>query len=66
MKHWDHFKSRIAGIPQSEELATMLTLTGGSPNALPINTDSIERGLQQAHTVRNRYTMLRFINEEVN
>ncbi|MEX2414498.1 MAG: sn-glycerol-1-phosphate dehydrogenase [Paenibacillaceae bacterium] len=66
MKHWDELKSQIAGIPQPEELSAMLTLTGGSPDELPIDADAVERGLKHAHTVRNRYTLLRFINEEVN
>lgn len=66
MKHWDELKSWIAGIPQPEELSAMLTLTGGSPEDMPIDADAVERGLKQAHTVRNRYTLLRFINQEVN
>lgn len=66
MTHWHELKSWIAAIPQPEELATMLTLIGGSPDKLPIDSNAVERGLKQAHTVRNRYTLLRFINEEVN
>ncbi len=66
MEHWDELKLRIAGIPQPEELSAMLTLTGGSPDAMPIDKADVARGLRHAHTVRNRYTLLRFINEEVN
>lgn len=66
MEHWGELEMRIAGIPQPEKLSAMLTLTGGSPDTMPIDADAVARGLKHAHTVRNRYTLLRFINEEVN
>ncbi|MEX1031536.1 MAG: sn-glycerol-1-phosphate dehydrogenase [Paenibacillaceae bacterium] len=66
MIHWNELRAGIAAIPQPEKLTEMLTLTGGSPDQLSISTDAVERGLEHAHTVRNRYTLLRFINEEVN
>ncbi len=66
MEHWDELKSRIKGIPQPEKLSEMLSLTGGSPDTMPIDANAVARGLKHAHTVRDRYTLLRFINEEVN
>jgi glycerol-1-phosphate dehydrogenase [NAD(P)+] len=63
IQHWPEFKLSIERIPKAEVLSKMLNLAGSSPAELPIDSDAVKRGLSMAHTVRNRYTLLRFINE---
>lgn len=65
MLHWNELRMAIAAIPVPDRLDELLTLSGAIPDQLPITTEAVERGLQHAHIVRDRYTLLRFINEEV-
>lgn len=63
LKHWVQIKKLIDEIPEPEALLDSLNIIGGAPDQLPIDEGAVGRGLQEAHTVRSRYTLLRFLNE---
>lgn len=52
-------------IPSGEEIRRILKLVGGKTTAeeLGINSSWVEEGLQEAHHIRDRHTMLRLLNE---
>lgn len=72
---WERFKANAAfvrklfeSLPSSEQVRAMMEKVGGAvaPEQLGIDQQLVERSLRQAHHLRrNRFTMLRFLNEFV-
>ncbi|BDG36086.1 sn-glycerol-1-phosphate dehydrogenase [Saccharococcus caldoxylosilyticus] len=72
---WERFKANAAfvrklfeSLPSSEQVRAMMEKVGGAvaPEQLGIDQQLVERSLRQAHRLRrNRFTMLRFLNEFV-
>jgi glycerol-1-phosphate dehydrogenase [NAD(P)+] len=57
----------IHSLPDTERLSLLVQKVGGagSPGELGIHTELVQNSLLEAHTLRNRYTMLKFWNEHV-
>lgn len=54
----------VKTIPDADMVRTWLETVGGpiAPNQLGISSDLVERSLQEAHLLRDRYTMLKYVN----
>lgn len=57
----------IERIPSSEMLSSFIAKVGGitTPAELGVSDELIHRSVKEAHHIRDRYTMLRFLNEVV-
>ncbi|QGQ46465.1 sn-glycerol-1-phosphate dehydrogenase [Metabacillus sediminilitoris] len=57
----------IHSLPDPESLSLLVQKVGGagSPGELGIHTELVQNSLLEGHTLRNRYTMLKFWNEHV-
>jgi glycerol-1-phosphate dehydrogenase [NAD(P)+] len=58
-------RSAAQAIPSPRALQKLLDKVQADITALPISSVEINEGLLKAHTVRNRFTLLRFINEHI-
>lgn len=57
----------ILAIPEPAELRRLLHNVGGEtvPAQLGIDSDLVNRSLSEAHHLRNRFTLIKFLNEIV-
>ncbi|QKS72828.1 sn-glycerol-1-phosphate dehydrogenase [Paenalkalicoccus suaedae] len=55
----------LASIPSGDEIRRTLSSVGGSttPHELGVPSELVENSIKHAHTVRDRHTFLRYINE---
>lgn len=55
----------VKALPEEGEYRRMLALLGGptEPEELGLDEAAVEQSLQTAHTIRDRFTILRFLNE---
>jgi glycerol-1-phosphate dehydrogenase [NAD(P)+] len=58
----------VNSIPEPSLIKEMIESIGGdaTPESLGVNQQLIDRSLAEAHTLRNRYTILRYMNEHTN
>lgn len=61
--HWSELREAVGRIPQPQELKRLLELTGNEPDRIELDAELVRDGLREAYRVRDRYTLLRFINE---
>lgn len=63
----EEIKAIIASLPDSTTLSLLMKKLGGptKPIELGIDSELVRNSLNEAHTLRNRYTMLKFWNENV-
>ncbi|WP_017434286.1 sn-glycerol-1-phosphate dehydrogenase [Saccharococcus caldoxylosilyticus] len=67
MEHSQELKEFFKSIPDPSYLRAMVEKVGGSPipKQLGIDKELVEQSMREAHHLRNRFTVLRFLNEVV-
>jgi glycerol-1-phosphate dehydrogenase [NAD(P)+] len=65
-QHKREVEQIIDSIPSSERISSFIAKLGGitSTAELGVSNELIHKSLKEAHLIRDRYTMLRFLNEE--
>ena len=61
----DQVRNRLAAVPSAPEIRRLLTIAGGPSTLeeLGIDNDLFTASLREAHKLRNRHTLLKFLNE---
>ena len=61
--NWSELREAISRIPEPQQLRRLLELTGNEPERIELDAELVRDGLREAYRVRDRFTLLRFINE---